>query len=554
MPVHLRLVQLHQHRLCTEVHEAACRSAAGIVRMSLADWCFGYPMSLRAGTLAASEHSFRMDDAPTNQPPSPTLRHLEQLMAGLTAGVILVDPSGVLIGANAAALRMHGVQKPEDLGTTADDYCQRFCLRYRNHHRLAKREYPIMRMLAGDSFPDLVVEVAPIGTNEPRWTHEVHDVVMDEDGGDPDCLALVIQDVSERYDAEARFEAMFQANPAPALILRLSDQRYIRVNAGFAELCGCSRDTIEGRHLRDLDILAKVERHPFVAERLAAGATIPQVEAELPLFDGSTRLVILAGQPIEVADQACMLFTFADLEPRRKAEHALRSSDHRSTTMFRLAPAAMVVTAAKDNRIVEVNDAFIRMTGHSGGELVGRLVDEFQLWSDGALRRSMEEEIRLRGGVRTCDVRLLPKDGDPIDCLVSAEAIDVRDERCVLWLYQDVTSRRHSELELVEAIEAVMKDASWFSRSIMDKLATLRGDGGTPKPGAADLSRREREVLELLCEGHDDKAIAERLALSGNTVRNHVSRLYGKIGVNRRSAAVIWARQRGIGGRASDSR
>ncbi len=495
-----------------------------------------------------------MDDNQTNSFPSPTLRHLEQLIQGLTAGIILVDPSGALIGANPAALRMHGVGKAKELGTTADDYCQRFCLRYRNHHRLTKREYPIMRMLAGESFPDMVVEVAPTGTNEPRWTHLVHDVVMDEDGGDPDCLALVIQDVSERYDAEARFEAMFQANPAPALILRLSDQRFIRVNAGFAELCGCPRDAIEGRHLRDLDILAKAERRAFVAERLAAGATIPQVEAELPLPDGSSKLVILAGQPIEVADQPCMLFTFADLEPRRRAEHALRSSEHRSTTMFRLAPVAMVVTSSRENRIVEVNEGFIRMTGRTGHELVGGAVDDFQLWNDAALRRSIEDEIERRGGVQTCDVRVLPKEGDPIDCLVSAEAIDVRGERCVLWLYQDVTARRHSELELVEAIEAVMKDASWFSRSIMDKLATLRGTGLAAKPVASELSKREREVLELVCQGLDDKAIAARLGLTGNTVRNHVSRLYAKIGVNRRSAAVIWARERGIGGRATEQR
>ena len=475
-------------------------------------------------------------------------------MADLTAGVVLIDPSGVLIGANAAALRMHGVKRLEELGATADDYCRRFCLRYRNHHRLAAREYPMMRMLAGESFPDLVVEVAPIGTNEPRWTHAVHDVVMDEDGGEPDCLALVIQDVSERYDAEARFEAMFQANPAPALILRLSDQRFIRVNAGFAELCGCPRDAVEGRHLRDLDILAKAERHAHVAERLAAGATIPQVEAELPLPDGSTKFVILAGQPIEVAEQPCMLFTFADLEPRRRAEHALRSSDHRSTTMFRLAPVAMAVTSLPENRIVEVNEAFSRLTGHAGHDLVGRVVDDFQLWHDAALRRSTEEEIERRGGVRTCDVRILPKEGEPLDCLVSAEAVDMRGERCVLWLYQDISARRQSELELVEAIEAVMKDASWFSRSIMDKLATLRGGGAATAPAAAELSGREREVLELLCEGLDDKAIAERLGLSGNTVRNHVSRLYAKIGVNRRSAAVIWARERGIGGRAGERR
>ena len=493
-----------------------------------------------------------MDDDRSNQPPPPTLRHLQQLIADLTAGIILVDPSGAIIDANAAALRMHGVRKPDELGATADDYCRRFCLRYRNHHRLTAREYPIMRMLAGESFPDLVVEVAPIGINEPRWTHSVHDVVMDEDGGEPDCLALVIQDVSERYDAEARFEAMFQANPAPALILRLSDQRFIRVNAGFAELCGCPRDAIEGKHLRDMDILAHAERHAYVAERLAAGETIPQVEAELPLPDGSTRFVILAGQPIEVAEQACMLFTFADLEPRRKAEHALRASEHRSTTMFRMAPVAMAVTSAPENRFVEVNEAFLRLTGRTAHELVGRIADDIQLWNDAELRRSTEEEIDRRGGVRTCDVRLLTKDGSSIECLVSAEAVDVRGDRCVLWLYQDVTARRHSELELVEAIEAVMKDASWFSRSIMDKLATLRGSGPAAAPAAGELSKREREVLELLCEGLDDKAIAARLELSGNTVRNHVSRLYAKIGVNRRSAAVIWARERGIGGRAAE--
>ena len=473
-------------------------------------------------------------------------------MADLTAGIILVDPSGVIISANRAALRMHGVSLLEELGGTADGYCNRFCLRYRNHHRLNAREYPIMRMLAGESFPDLVVEVAPIGTNEPRWTHSVHDVVMDEDGGEPDCLALVIQDVSERYDAEARFEAMFQANPAPALILRLSDQRYIRVNAGFAELCGCSRDAIEGKHLRDMDILAHAERKAHVAERLAAGQTIPQVEAELPLPDGSTRFVILAGQPIEVAEQPCMLFTFADLDPRRKAEVALQASEHRSTTMFRMAPVAMAVTSTPENRFVDVNEAFSRLTGRTAHELIGHVADDIELWNDAALRRTTEHEIDRRGGIRTCDVRVLPKDGEPIDCLVSAEAVDVRGERCVLWLYQDVTARRHSEIELVEAIEAVMKDASWFSRSVMDKLATLRGGGSAASTGADGLSPREREVLELVCEGLDDRAIAERLALSGNTVRNHVSRLYAKIGVNRRSAAVIWARERGIGGRAID--
>jgi PAS domain S-box-containing protein len=482
--------------------------------------------------------------------PGPTLHHLEQLMESLLAGVILMDPAGVLLGANAAALKMHGVDKVEDLGATADEYAQRFCLRYRDHRRLTRREYPLVRLLAGESFPDLIVEVAPLGTNTPRWVHQVRDVAMDDDGGEPDCLALVIHDVSERFDAEDRFEAMFQANPAPAIIVRVADQRYVRVNQGFIDLSGYQRGDLVGRNLFEIDLLANIDRGEHVKQRVAAGEVIPQVEAELPLADGTTKLVILAGQPIEVENQPCLLFTFADLEPRRRAERALETSEKHFATVFNMAPVAMVVTKGADHRIINVNDAFRRLTGYSGHNAIGKVADDLQLWNDARQREGLEDEIRRRGGFRGHDVRVLAKNGDPVDCIASAEQISVRSDECVLWLYQDISARRRSELELVEAIEAVMKDANWLSRSIMDKLATLRnprGPGTTNLPAAA-ISPREREVLELICQDMDDNAIAERLGLSRNTVRNHVARLYAKIGVNRRSAAVVWARERGVGG------
>jgi hypothetical protein len=55
-------------------------------------------------------------------------------------------------------------------------------------------------------------------------------------------------------------------------------------------------------------------------------------------------------------------------------------------------------------------------------------------------------------------------------------------------------------------------------------------------------------VLGLICEGKSDVQMAGLLGLSENTVRNHIAALYRKIGVNRRTAAVIWARERGITG------
>lgn len=479
--------------------------------------------------------------------PGTTLVHLEQLIDALIAGVILMDSAGVILSANPAALKMHGVAKLEELGMTADDYVQRFSLRYRNNHRLKRREYPLMRLLAGESFPDLVVEVSPLGQDEPRWVHQVRDVAMDDDGGGPDCLALVIHDVSERYDAEARFEAMFQANPAPALIVRVADQRILRVNQGFLDLSGFARDALVDKSLYTIDLFAGIERRDFVRECIARGATVPQLEAELPLAGDGTKLVLVAGQPIEVADERCLLFTFADLEPRRHAESARDALEEHFAKVFQLAPVGIVVTQGEDYRIVEVNEAFGQLTGYAVGEVVGKVADDLQLWNDAAQRRTLESEIQDSGAVRDQDIRVVHKDGDPVDCLFSAARISRRGEPCVVWIYQDITTRRHDELALVEAIDAVMQDASWFGRSIMDKLAALR----RPPAAAATLdpiklSRREGEVLELICQGADDAAIGARLSLSPNTVRNHVARLYAKIGVNRRGAAILWARERGL--------
>ena len=64
----------------------------------------------------------------------------------------------------------------------------------------------------------------------------------------------------------------------------------------------------------------------------------------------------------------------------------------------------------------------------------------------------------------------------------------------------------------------------------------------------ADLTARERQILGLVCQGRSDPEIASSLGVARNTVRNHVAALFRKLGVNRRSALIVWARERGIGG------
>jgi DNA-binding NarL/FixJ family response regulator len=62
----------------------------------------------------------------------------------------------------------------------------------------------------------------------------------------------------------------------------------------------------------------------------------------------------------------------------------------------------------------------------------------------------------------------------------------------------------------------------------------------------ADLTPREREVLDLLAQGESKEAIAQRLFLSANTVRNHIQNILNKLGAHSRLEAVATATREGL--------
>lgn len=473
---------------------------------------------------------------------------LQQIIAGLTDGVILLDPGQNLLWANEAALTMHGVERLEQLGATVTDYRAKFELRYRNKHKLTGGNYLIERVLAGETFGEVLVEVAPAGSAEPEWVHRIRSLVLTDQAGAPETLVLVLQDATDHVNAEERFERAFGANPAPAIICRLADLRYVKVNEGFLEMTGYTREDVIGRATHEIDVLGRAEEGGLAIERVREGRTIPQTEVLLPLPAGGTKPVIVAGQPIEVGDQSCMLFTFLDLEPRTRVELALRQSEERFTKTFKLAPVPMMVSTAESFRLLDVNDAFVACTGHTAEQAVGRSTAELQLWASSAMRKQIEQALASAGSVHAMEVQVRTKSGDLLECLFSAETATIHDQSCLLSVLQDINQRKRSEIELIEAINAVMQDTSWFSRTVIEKLANLRrphGSNGAPAT-SADLTSREQDVLGLMCQGLCDEDVAQKLRISRNTVRNQVAAIYQKIDVHRRSDAIVWARERGF--------
>lgn len=471
-------------------------------------------------------------------------RQLQQIITGLTEGVILVEPDQRILWANEAALKMHGIVNLADLGRDVTQYRERFRLRYRNNHPLQNGQYPIERVIAGECFSDVIVEVFPAQDDSVNWVHRVRSLVLTNAEGDPDCLALILHDASDWASAEERFEKTFNANPAPAMICRLSDQRYIKVNQGFLEMTGYSREHVIGRSVYQLDVFENAASRDLAVERLEKGGTIPQMEAELRLPDGGHKPVVVAGQPIDVGEEPCMLFTFMDLEPRRKAESTLRQSEERFQKAFRMLPVPSAVLRGGDLVLLDINDAFSAITGYTSEEVVGRLGKETAIWVDD-VHAEIANRLSAGESVRNAEFKIGRKSGEPIDALVSAENVSINGQDCVLVAWLDITQRKRSEIELVSAIETVMQDASWFSHSLVEKLANVRRPGRTDTAKLDDLTKREREVFDQLCEGRSDKEIAKALGVALSTVRNHVTTVYAKLDVHSRGAALLWARDHG---------
>lgn len=59
-----------------------------------------------------------------------------------------------------------------------------------------------------------------------------------------------------------------------------------------------------------------------------------------------------------------------------------------------------------------------------------------------------------------------------------------------------------------------------------------------PGTSAPSLSARETEIMTLIAAGHSNGEIAAKLTVAEKTVKNHVNRIYAKLGVGSRSAAI----------------
>ena len=107
---------------------------------------------------------------------------------------------------------------------------------------------------------------------------------------------------------------------------------------------------------------------------------------------------------------------------------------------------------------------------------------------------------------------------------------------------------------LIDAIRQVAMGRSLIDPAVIARVMDRVRESTTPDHRFADLTRREREVLDLMTDGLTNRQIGERMYLSEKTVKNYVSSILGKLGIERRSQAAVLGAEARRDGRNRDSR
>jgi PAS domain S-box-containing protein len=198
-------------------------------------------------------------------------------------------------------------------------------------------------------------------------------------------------------------------------------------------------------------------------------------EHRLIIPSGGERMVHQQGEVTydDTGTPLRMMGTVQDITERRNSEDALRLMEEKYSKAFHSSPDWVVMTRIADGRYVEVNDAFLQITGYSREEVIGRTSIELGIWVDPRERVRMLKLLDEKGKVRNLDVTFRIKSGATRFMVWSAEVIEFNGEAYLIAVARDVTEQRKLENDLIASKAELLRKHEELSR-IFAQVETVK--------------------------------------------------------------------------------
>lgn len=181
--------------------------------------------------------------------------------------------------------------------------------------------------------------------------------------------------------------------------------------------------------------------------RMRTGDDLQAEEWEILRKDGTKRRVTISTSRLEIEDGIPRVAALLhDITNRQLAEQALRRSEERFSKLFYASPFSIIVASFPEGKIVDANDAFLKIFEFSREEVLGRTTTELQIWANPCDRTEMLSRLSTTDSARDMEILFRTKSGKFRTLLMSVEIIHVEGEAFSLAMSIDISQRKEAEL------------------------------------------------------------------------------------------------------------
>jgi PAS domain S-box-containing protein len=262
-------------------------------------------------------------------------------------------------------------------------------------------------------------------------------------------------DVSARRAAEEglrRYELLAAHSRDIILFIDRQDGRIVEANAAAANAYGYERDELLRRRVHDLrDSSDAALTAAQMAQADSVGITF---QTRHQRRDGTPFPVEVSSRGATKGGQRLLVSVIRDISERRQAEEALRLSEEKFSRAFAANPAALALVRREDGVLLEVNDTWVAMVGHSRQQALGASASELSLWASREAATRFEQTLRRTGMVRGWEETFRRQSGELFVAQVWASVLTVGQQPVVLLALVDISERVAAEERFRQAFQA----------------------------------------------------------------------------------------------------
>ncbi|MGO8805638.1 MAG: PAS domain S-box protein [Candidatus Bathyarchaeia archaeon] len=262
--------------------------------------------------------------------------------------------------------------------------------------------------------------------------------------GEPAILG-VETDITERkkaeealMESEANYRNLINGMSETAWVIDFNGN-FVEVNGAAIKTLGYSREELLTMGLKDIEkAFSKEGFKNHLKSMPAAGTKI--FESVHLARDGREIPVEISSSLITYHGEQAKLSIARNITERKKAEEALIESEEIFSKAFQSSPAMLTITRVSDNRIIDINDAFLNLFGYTREEVVGHTAEELNLFPDYDSREKIVSEVLKQGRTRNQELVYQTKTGKKLTLLASIEIVNIHGERHLLVSLLDATN------------------------------------------------------------------------------------------------------------------